>query len=391
MFPLDHRKKNELLELLKQLVAIPSVNRQENEDQIPEKEIAVFIENYLRRIGMECRILKMENGRPNVWGYWPGPKNKPKKKTLVLSAHMDTVNIDGMTIDPFKTVEADGKIFGRGTCDTKGSLAVFLWTLAQIASRHESFEKDIQFLATCDEENGCVGSSWLANHGFTADEMLIGEPTQNQIAVTHRGAMVLDFQTSGISTHASVPEKGNNALYQMCDLIDQLRKQWIPKHSAPTHPLLGSGTAVVTIIQSGNRYNIIPDRCEATMDIRYLPEQNSQMILNDIQQIIDDLRPSKNVNAKLCCADNKLPLQTDPHLPFVRQLLHACEQVTGENQPVGLPFMTDASPFTRIGVQCVVFGPGNIAQAHSKDEFLELEQLYQSAEILLRFFGQAII
>ena len=287
-----------------------------------------------------------------------------------------------------QNVEADGKIFARRP--RQKSLAVFLWTLAQIASRHEAFEKDIQFLATCDEENGCVGSSWLANHGFTADEMLIGEPTQNQIAVTHRGAMVLDFQTSGISTHASVPEKGNNALYQMCDLIDQLRKQWIPKHSAPTHPLLGSGTAVVTIIQSGNRYNIIPDRCEATMDIRYLPEQNSQMILNDIQQIIDDLRPSKNVNAKLCCADNKLPLQTIPTYPLSVQLLLPARESPAENQPVGLPFMDGSKPGLPEWRSRVWFSARQYRQAHRQRIILELEQLSvrpNSAAI----FGQAII
>jgi acetylornithine deacetylase/succinyl-diaminopimelate desuccinylase family protein len=385
MLSLDSRNKKELLDLLKQLVAIPSVNQQDNGDQIPEKEIALFIVDYLQRIGMKCQMLTMDNGRPNVWGYWPD-SGKQKKKTLVLSAHMDTVNIDGMTVDPFKAVEIDGKLYGRGTCDTKGSLATYLWTLAQIATRHESFDKDIQFLATCDEENGCVGSLWLAKQCFTAEEILIGEPTQNRVAVTHRGAMVLDFQTAGVSTHASVPEKGDNALYQMCDLIDVLRREWIPKHTAATHPLLGSGTAVVTIMQSGNRYNIIPDRCEATMDIRYLPEQNSQVILKEIQDIIDQLRLSKNVKAQLHCADDKAPLWTDPELPFVKQLLTACGEVTGKSEPIGLPFMTDASPLTENGAKCIVFGPGNIAHAHSKDEFLEIEQLYQAAEILLRFF-----
>jgi acetylornithine deacetylase/succinyl-diaminopimelate desuccinylase family protein len=385
MFLLDSRSQKELLDLHKKLVSIPSVNQENNGDRIPEKEIADFIAEYLRKIGMEVQILKMENGRPNVWGYWPGSENQKKKK-LVLSAHMDTVDIDGMTVDPFKTVEIDGKIYGRGTCDTKGSLATFLWTLAQIAPRHESMEKDIQFLGTCDEENGCLGSVWLAKHGFTADEIIIGEPTQNHVAVTHRGAMVLDFQTSGVSTHASVPEKGDNALYQMCDLIEKLRSEWIPKHTACSHPLLGSSTAVVTVIHSGHRYNIIPDGCEATMDIRYMPEQNSQRIIQEIETIINELRQSKNVKAKLNCADDKAPLWTDPNLPFAQELLKACDTVNGNGNAAGLPFMTDASPLTQNGAKCVVFGPGNIANAHSKDEFLEIKQLYQAAEILLRFF-----
>ena len=110
-------------------------------------------------------------------------------------------------------------------------------------------------------------------------------------------------------------------------------------------------------------------------------------MVTEIQKLIDDLEQSKNVKAKLHCADNKPPLWTDPNLPFVRHLLGACERVIGKSQPAGLPFMTDASPMTQNGAKCVIFGPGDIAHAHSKDEFLELEHLYQSAEILLRFFS----
>lgn len=385
MLSLDSRNKKELLDLLKQIVAIPSVNLQDNGNRIPEKEISLFIVDYLRKIGMKCQVLTMDNGRPNVWGYWPESGEK-KKPSLVLSAHMDTVNIDGMTVDPFNAVEIDGKLYGRGTCDTKGSLAVYLWTLARIAERRESLDRDVQFLATCDEENGCVGSTWLAKQCFTAEEILIGEPTQNRVAVAHRGAMVLDYRTLGVSTHASVPEKGDNALYQMCDLIDALRREWIPKHTAARHPLLGSGTAVVTMIESGHRYNIIPDRCEATMDIRYLPEQSGQGIVKEIEDLIAGLKISKGVKAELHCADDKAPLWTDPELPFVKKLLTACGEVTGQGEPIGLPFMTDASPLTANGAKCVVFGPGDIAHAHSTDEYLEVEELYQAAEILLRFF-----
>jgi acetylornithine deacetylase/succinyl-diaminopimelate desuccinylase family protein len=381
---LSEQDKTEILNLLIKLVSIPSVNRENNENTIPEEAMAEFISEYLQQINMKCQILRMPDGRPNVFARWsdhPG-----SKKSLVLSAHMDTVDVAGMIVDPFQAKIEDGKIYGRGACDTKASLAIYLWLLRKIADRRDSFDRDIQFLATCDEENGCVGSTWLAERGFTADEIIIGEPTKNQIAVTHRGAMVLDFETTGLAAHASVPHKGDNALYQMCDLIATLRHEWVPRITQTDHPLLGHATASFTVIQGGVRYNIIPESCQATLDIRYLPEQSSAEILADLQNRLDQLRQTQHIQARMTCEDDKSPLATDPTIPFVRDLLDARRAVVGDAEPAGLPFMTDASPLSEKGAKCVVFGPGSINHAHSRDEFLELDQLNQAAEILLKFF-----
>jgi acetylornithine deacetylase/succinyl-diaminopimelate desuccinylase family protein len=330
--------------------------------------------------------MRMPNGRPNVYARRSGKTNK---KSLLLTAHMDTVNADGMIVDPFRAKIENGKIFGRGTSDTKASLAIYLWLMKKIVQSAETLERDIQFMATCDEENGCIGSSWLAEQNFTADEIIVGEPTENVVAVAHRGAMVLEFQTTGLAAHASVPEKGDNALHQMCDLVDHLRNEWIPGFTRPNHPILGHSTASFTIINGGNRYNIIPEKCEATMDIRYLPSQSSASILAELNQHLEQLRETKNVKGRLICEDDKTPLATNPEHPFVKRLLASVCKIKGSAAPGGLPFMTDASPFSRSGRPCVVFGPGSITHAHNRDEFLELDQFFTAAEILNDFVNRS--
>jgi acetylornithine deacetylase/succinyl-diaminopimelate desuccinylase family protein len=383
---LSENDKSELKDLLIKLVSIPSVNTTSDSAHIPEEDIFRFIVNYLNQIGLDVKIMRMPNGRPNVFARRDGITHK---KSLLLTAHMDTVNVDGMVVDPFLAKIENGRIFGRGTCDTKASLAIYLWLMKKIQPFAETLDRDIQFLATCDEENGCIGSSWLAEQNFTADEIIVGEPTENIVAVAHRGAMVLKFETVGLSAHASVPENGNNAVDQMCDLMTHIRKEWIPKFTSAVDPILGHSTASFTIIQGGNRYNIIPEKCEATMDIRYLPSQSSAKILEELNHHLTELRETKNINARLKCEDNKSPLATDPSNPFVKRLLASASKIKGGlAEPGGLPFMTDASPLSRSGQPCVVFGPGSITHAHSRDEFLEVDQFYAAAEILQDFvFG----
>ncbi len=380
---LMEKDKAELLELLKDLIRIPSVNTGEGQAGVPEQEVAEFIEGFLKELGMEAQWLRMENGRPNVLGRWPENRGK---KILILTAHMDTVNVEGMT-DPFEPRIEDGKIFGRGACDTKGSLAAYLWVLRKIAEDHEGFDRNIQFLGTCDEENGCVGSTWLADRQLVrADEVIVGEPTNSEIAIAHRGSIVLEFYTTGISAHSSVPERGDNAIYQMTDLIQALRKEWLAKISRHTHPILGKSTAAVTMVEGGIRFNVVPETCKAIADVRTLPEQTPEGVIGELEEILSPLRREKKVNYRIRTQYYQPALYTDPEVKLVKELIIAREAVSGKSLPIGLPYFADSSQFARSGAHCVLLGPGDIAQAHSANEYLELEQLYQSAEILMKFF-----
>jgi acetylornithine deacetylase/succinyl-diaminopimelate desuccinylase family protein len=380
---LSQAAKSQILDLLKTLVRIPSIYTGEGQTVIPEQAIAEYIDIYLKGLGMETQWLRMDNGRPNLLGRWPEGKGK---KVLLLTAHMDTVGVEGMK-EPFEPRVAGGKIYGRGTCDTKGSLAVYLWVLRTIAENRGIFDRDVQFLGTCDEENGCIGSTWLADHQLVhADEVIVGEPTLSRIAIAHRGSIVLEFYTTGVSAHSSVPERGDNAIYQMADLIQDLREKWLVKVSQHTHPILGKTTAAVTMMDGGVRFNVIPETCKATVDVRILPGQTPEGLISELEAILNPLRKEKKVNYRIHPQYHQPALYTNPAVPLVTKLLHAAHEVTGTGEPVGLPYFADSSQFARCGADCVLLGPGDIAQAHGANEYLEIEQLHQSAEILLRFF-----
>jgi acetylornithine deacetylase/succinyl-diaminopimelate desuccinylase family protein len=380
---LSEAAKTQILDLLKTLVRIPSINTGEGQTGIPEEAIAAYIDVFLKGLGMETRWLRMENGRPNLLGRWPGAKGK---KVLLLTAHMDTVGVDGMK-DPFEPRVEKGKIFGRGTCDTKGSLAVYLWVLKTLAEGREKLDRDVQFLGTCDEENGCVGSTWLADHRLVqADEVIVGEPTQSRIAIAHRGSIVLEFYTTGVSAHSSVPERGDNAIYQMADLIRVLQEKWLVNISQHTHPILGKATAAVTMIEGGIRFNMIPETCKAVADVRILPGQTPERVIAELEDLLSPLRNEKKMNYRIHTQYHQPALYTNPADPLVINLLHAAQEVTGSSEAVGLPYFADSSQFARNGADCVLLGPGDIAQAHGANEYLEIEQLHQTAEILLRFF-----
>lgn len=359
-----------LLDLLKALIRIPSVNDGKSE-KIPEAKMAEFIAEYLKNIGMDCEYRNTSEGRPNLIGRWPGGKSG--RPVLVFNAHMDTVNIDGMTIEPFGAEVKDGKIYGRGSCDTKGPMSVLLWVLKQISDRRNDFDREIQFLATCDEEYYCGGSRWLVENGYHAAEMIIGEPTSCLVGVAHRGLAGVNLVSDGRCAHASVPESGENAIYKMSEAISSIRNDFLPQLSSQTHPMLGTATAAVTVIKGGHRSNIIPDKCQATMDIRLLPSQSAEEIVKKLEGLLDGL-------CSVDCTIAEPGMETEINLPFVQKMLQAAQ-----SEPVGLPYLADSGQFSQAGINCIVFGPGKLAQAHSADEYLEIGQLHRAADMMMSF------
>jgi acetylornithine deacetylase/succinyl-diaminopimelate desuccinylase family protein len=383
---LSREDKDTLVWWVRQLVNIPSTAVASDTSEPPEAKICHYLASYLRAIGMTVEILTTPEGRPNLLAHWPGENRKAAKKHLVLTTHMDTVNVEGMAIDPFAAEVKDGRIYGRGACDTKGSMAVFLWMLGQLKGQADAGPYQISFLATCDEENFCRGSRWLVESGFKADQIIVGEPTGSQIAPLHRGAMILELETFGKSAHASVPDRGLNAIDHMLDLLNAVRNEWMPSVTAEQHELLGSATAAITMIQGGTQPNIIPDRCQAVIDARILPSQQPREIETCLQKLLERHAEQRCIRFELRCRTAQPALATDPQGPLVQRLLNARRDLGLEARIVGLPYLTDAGNLARSGAECVVFGPGSIEQAHSADEYLEVEQLFLAAKILRQFF-----
>lgn len=203
--------------------------------------------------------------------------------------------------------------------------------------------------------------------------------------IAHQGCLRWRIITKGISTHSSEPEKGENAIYFMSEVINSLYKRLIPLCKEKSHPLVGSPALSVNIIQGGTQINTIPNRCFIEIDRRVIPGENSQDILEEVDKFLDKLKKEN----PLLDLERKDPFITGPSMQINRdgEVVQALFKCIKDNRAIepkirGVKFGTDAAIFVAQGIPTTVFGPGNIAQAHSEDEWVEIKQVAQAAEII---------
>jgi len=354
------------VELLQQLIRIPSVNPEGDPgtSHVGENEIACFLEQYLVGIGAEVELREVEPGRPNVVARFPARKKDLPR--IAFAPHTDTVTVKGMTIDPFGGNVSDGKIWGRGATDTKGSMAAMLSALKSASLFLQDLSCEIWFCGLMGEEAGLQGSRALATQE-KFDFVIAGEPTELCAVTSHKGAARLKLWTEGVAAHASTPEAGVNAIDGMTDLLKDLREQF-PGEST-VDPVLGSPTISVGTIKGGTKSNVVPDYCEAHVDIRSVPGFNVEGFLQRWQQ----RHPACHLDFLL-----SPPLQTDPSHGFVNLL-----NEMGAKSVVA-PWFCDAASFAEKGMPAVALGPGHISQAHTVDEWISIEDLEAGAHFFLR-------
>jgi acetylornithine deacetylase len=294
--------------------------------------------------------------------------------------------VEGVT-DPFTPRIEGGKMWGRGTCDTKGSLAAALIALRRLAADGTPRRHEVTLLCTVDEEYRKRGIMHAVAAGLGAAAAIVGEPTNLRPVVAHKGALRWRLITHGRAAHTSRPENGNNAIYQMVEVIDYLRERIEPVLAGVRHPLLSPPTLTVGRIEGGVGVNIVPERCSIEIDRRSLPTEDLDAILAEIDALMAALmrtRPDVRVEREEPFLAEQ-GLDTPMDAPVVAALQAACRSVLGADAPVapeGVPYGTDATHLA--GIPCVVFGPGDIAQAHTADEWVELAQVDSAAEILHR-------
>jgi acetylornithine deacetylase/succinyl-diaminopimelate desuccinylase family protein len=375
-------EEKEVINLLGDLISINSVNPLEDTSAKGEKELASYVRGYLKNIGVKSILHSVLNERPNIMGIIEG---KNKGKNLVLEAHMDTVKADNMTIDPFLPKIKEGKMFGRGACDDKGSLASMLLAIKLLKQKGILLNGNVYLAAVVDEEHKQRGVSNLLNQEFRFDAAIVGEPTNLDIIIAHQGCLRWKILTKGISAHSSEPEKGENAIYFMSEVINVLQKRLIPLCKEKSHPLVGSPTLSVNIIQGGTQINTIPNRCFIEIDRRMIPGENNQDILKEVDKFLNKLKKEN----PLLELEREDPFIINPPMQINRdeevvQALFKCIKDNRATEPKirGVKFGTDAAIFVAQGIPAAVFGPGNIAQAHSEDEWVEIKQVAQAAEII---------
>jgi acetylornithine deacetylase/succinyl-diaminopimelate desuccinylase-like protein len=240
-------------------------------------------------------------------------------------------------------------------------------------------ETEIVFIGLVDEESAQSGSRALVAGGFKADLAIVGEPTKVKVVTAHKGSLWLRFDTRGRSAHGSRPELGRNAVHEMSRVVDLLETDYAASLRKRRHPLLGKATVNVGMIAGGTQPNIVPDRCCILVDRRTLPGETEKGVRREIQAVL------RQKGLRAVCADDQLapcrPLETDPELALVKQLL---KQV-GQRIPAGVDYFSDAAVLGEGGIPSVVFGPGDIAQGHTADEWIELAQVEAARACLSTF------
>jgi acetylornithine deacetylase/succinyl-diaminopimelate desuccinylase-like protein len=365
-------------QLLRDVIALPSVNPAQAEPGSPragERRVAEFLAATAARAGLDVELRDVFPGRPNLLARL-SPAGKTRRRIL-LAPHLDTVNANASQFTPRRQGE---RLHGRGACDTKGSVAAMFDALREIALRGpRPVETELVFAGLADEENNQSGSRALVASGFKADLAVVGEPTQLRVVTAHKGSLWLGLETRGKCAHGSRPELGLNAVHLMARIVDWLETAYAARLLRRRHPLLGCATVNVGAIQGGTQANIVPDHCAILVDRRTLPGETEASVLSELRRLLrhEHLAAVKMENRSAPC----LPLETDPALPLVAQLI----RTVSRRRPAGAQFFCDASVLAHGGIPSVVFGPGDIAQAHTADEWIALASLEAARAGLARF------
>jgi acetylornithine deacetylase/succinyl-diaminopimelate desuccinylase-like protein len=368
------------VKLLQDLIALPSVNPAflpEHDPRGGEQRVAEFLAATARRAGLDAEMDEVFPNRANLLIRLL-PAGRIRQRVL-LAPHMDTVGVS--SDEQLCPVRKGGRIYGRGACDTKGSVAAMLAALLALAkATQRPAHTEIILLALVDEENGQTGSRHLVARGFRAELAVVGEPTQLRVVTAHKGDLWLQLETRGLAAHGSRPELGRNAVHLMARIVHLLETGYARQLRRRRHPLLRHATINVGTIAGGRQPNIVPDRCVIRVDRRTVPGERDSAVKEELLRFIR----RHGLSASLIDTKSEEPappLETDRHLPLVQQFLRCARQ----SKPAGVDFFTDAGVLAAGGIPSVVFGPGNIAQAHTAEEWVAVSQVERAARLLQRF------
>ena len=344
-----------------------------------EQRVAEFLAATAATAGLDVELQPVFPGRPNLVARL-SPAGTIRQR-VALAPHTDTVGEPAMPETLFRPAVQAGRLYGRGACDTKGSIAAMLTALLTLVrSGRRPLETEIEFVGLVDEENRQAGSRDLVRTGFTADLAVVGEPTRLRVVTAHKGAAWLTLETRGQAAHGARPELGRNAVHEMARVVDLLETRYAATLRRRRHPLLGHPTVNVGFIHGGRQANIVPDECVIEVDRRTIMGESNAGVQREIKALL------KQSGLKVWLGDSKdglpcPPLDTDAKRPLVQRLF-AC---AGQKAPMGVDYFSDASVLALGGIPSVVFGPGDIAQAHRPDEWIALASLAQGTAVLTEF------
>jgi len=420
-------RENACIRYLRDYIAIPSVNPMRRSDQDPaivgERRYAEHVREQLRRLGLDAELVG-DPARPSVMAH---ATVADAGETLLIASHLDTVPVDGMAIAPFDPRVADGRVFGRGSCDTKSGMAALVAALERVLAQG-TLRRNVIVVGEADEELGSSGvkdviaqlgahpPDWviateptelrvvtrhkgivharlrasgvkdvIAQLGAHPPDWVIAtEPTELRVVTRHKGIVHARLRASGVACHSSEPGRGRSAVLALCRAVlalDELAAE-LGRHADPQ---LGPATLSVGQIAGGTATNIVPDDAWLLLDRRCLPGEDEVSVLAELEGMLakhalDDVRVE-------WCSLEKAALATPDEDPSVRSVQAALRVAALDPTPSSVGFGTDAGVFSAHGIPGVVFGPGSIAQAHTANEWVAIEQVEAASAIFERLLA----
>jgi acetylornithine deacetylase len=366
---------------LADLVRINSVNS--SYDGGPgEREIATWVHRFFAQRGIEVWEQEVFPNRPNVIACLSG---RDATRRVILEAHMDTVSVQGMTIPPFEPRVEDGKLYGRGSSDTKAGLAAMMHAVAAVHAEGIRPPCEVWLAAVVDEEYSYRGVVKLCE-GLTGHASLVAEPTGLRAVIACKGVLRWRIIVRGKAAHSGKPHLGVNAISHMARVVLALEEEH-QRLAARKHPLLGPATLNVGVIKGGVQVNFVPDTCAIEIDRRLLPGEKVADVLASYQRLLDDLKKQHpTLDAVM-----ESPMLEDEALETAAESAPAqlastiLTEMGLDGELCGVPFSCDASKLSRQGVPSLVFGPGSIDQAHAAVEWVDLAQVERAVEFYREF------
>lgn len=378
-----HSTTSNPISLLSSLIQIRSENPPGNED-----EIISFAEAVLTDCGIASTRVPLEEGRSSLVARIAGQN----RGSIVLCGHVDTVRgeVEQWSFDPLSGQVHDGRIWGLGSADMKGGVAAILHVVCELKRQSVVPAQDVVLVLTADEECAYRGAASVAKAGHLKDAalLIIAEPTAERAYIGQKGELWVEATFQGQEAHGSMPEKGVNAILPAARfairMTEEARKFAFQAGRGRTSLNIGE-------LHGGRQINIVPDSATVSLDTRVITEEDREQFVRCITDVGNELAAESGTTFSFKISNDKAPIVSDSQHPLISQFLRVFADAHATSiQHEIVPYSTDAVEIVpRIGVPLIVYGPGNIEQAHRQDEFLELASFEKSIEVFARFVATA--
>jgi acetylornithine deacetylase len=353
----------ELAELTAALVAIDSVNPALGEGAPGEEEIARFVAEWCARAGLDVVVEEAAPRRPNVVATARGSGGG---RSLMLNAHMDTVGVAGMA-EPFSGRIAGGRVYGRGAGDMKASLAASMLAAARAAAL--GLRGDVVVAAVADEEVASVGTEAVVA-GHRTDFAIVTEPTDEQLAIAHRGFVVFEIETEGLAAHGSRPDLGIDAIARLGSVLRRLEELGERLRQGTGHPLLGTGSVHASLVEGGQEYSSYPASCLLTGERRTVPGESIDQVGGEVRALLGDVSGTTRLGL------SRPPFELVRDDPFVTTV----SRCAVEPAIVGVPYWADSGLLGAAGIPTVLYGP-RVDGIHGEEEWVDVASAERCLEV----------